>query len=120
MEISGKVWGKTSKIFGFNNVEVHRVEAVCGGISSTHVHQHKHSMFLVESGIIKIKVKKNDYDLTDTTILKKGESTIIPLGEWHSFEIISKKATFFEIYWVALDPNDILRENVGRLSRPKS
>ena len=112
MILEGKIWGHTSPIFSANNVEIHRIEGKKGGISSIHKHQSKQSMLFVESGIIKIAIIKNDYHLTDETILKAGQSTIISIEEWHNFEII-EDAICYEIYWVTLDPHDIIRKNCG-------
>ena len=115
MNISGKIWGQTSLLFSANNVEINRIEGKKGGISSVHKHTFKYSMFFIESGIVKITIKKNDYNLIDETILKNGQNTIIKPEEWHNFEII-EDAIFYEIYWVTLDPNDITRSNCGSIT----
>ncbi len=114
MNISGKIWGHTSLLFAANNVEVHRIQGIQGGFSSTHKHNSKFSMFIVEQGRVKISVTKNDYDLVDETILTAGQSTIIPPGEFHKFEMLSD-AVCYEIYWVTLDPKDIIRLDCGHL-----
>lgn len=108
----GKVWGHVTELFKKNNVKIMRIEGVKGHKSSVHIHNHNKSMFYVESGVIKISVKKNDYDLTDITILNKGESTIISNGEYHNFEVV-EDAIAYEFYWVELDENDIVRINCG-------
>lgn len=113
MNISGKVWGTTSKIFNANNVEIHRIVGQKGGKSSTHMHANKRSMFYVEQGSLNIVVEKNNYDLIDTTTLTSGQSTIIEPEEYHRFEVIEDNTVAYEIYWVELDPNDIVRRDVG-------
>ena len=114
MDVSGKIWGVTSKIFAQNNVEVHRIATKAGGMSSMHTHKHKVSMFFVESGTIRVVVEKKDYDLVDVTELTAGQSTIVKPGEYHRFESVTD-AICYEIYWVTLDPDDINRRDVGSI-----
>lgn len=116
MDVHGKVWGITGKIFAENNVEVHRIVGNAGGTSSMHVHTHKASMFYVERGCIKVVIEKNDYDLVDETILTAGQSTTIRPGEYHRFEIM-EECVCYEIYWVKLDPDDIKRRDCGSIKR---
>lgn len=121
MDKSGKIWGSTSKIFTGNNVEIHRIIGKKGGISSMHAHVHKHSMFYVECGSIAVEVEKNEYKLTDRTILHSGESTILRPSEYHRFEVLENATVCYEIYWVELDPDDIVRRDVGTIkaTRPR-
>ena len=71
-------------------------------------------MFFIEEGELDIEVWKNDYDLIDTTTLKKGEHTTIKPSEFHRFRNTSSKdAIIYEIYWTELDEGDITRESVG-------
>lgn len=71
-------------------------------------------MFFVERGRLKVTITK-DYGsgiLDDVTIIGPGEQTIVPPGEFHSFEVL-EDCVAYEIYWVELDPDDIERETVG-------
>lgn len=115
MDKSGKIWGFTSKIFSKNNVEVHRIVGKRGGKSSLHRHTAKWSMFFVEQGQIKISIDKNDYPLTDETILNAGESIVIKPNEYHMFEILDEFSVAYEIYWTELNPDDIERKNCGTI-----
>lgn len=110
--LQGKVWGQTEKLFCKNNVEFHRIEAKKGGYSSKHKHVSKFNAFYIEKGKLKIKIWKNDYDLVDETILQTGQLTVVKPGEFHAFEAIEDTVAY-EIYWVELRENDIVRENVG-------
>ena len=112
MIIQGKAWGKTSPLFNKNNVEVHRLECEKGGYSSEHKHEHKYNMFFVESGHIKISIWKKDYDLVDETYLKSNDSCVIKPGEFHKFKVI-EDSIIYEIYWVSLEEDDIIRKNCG-------
>lgn len=112
MPIQGKVWGKTQLIFRNGNSEVHRIEAKDGGWCSKHKHEHKHNKFFVESGELQVDVWQNDYNLVDRTILKPGESTTVPPGCYHMFTAL-KDSVVYEIYWVELKDDDIIRDNVG-------
>lgn len=115
MDVSGKVWGQTSKIFSKNNVEVYRIEGKRGGTSSMHRHTSKISQFFVEEGSIAVLIEKNDYDLTDRTVLSKGQSTIVKPNEYHKFEILEDNTVCYEFYWVELDGDDIERRDCGLL-----
>lgn len=108
----GKVWGSTQQIFFKNNVEMHRLEAKKGGYCSKHCHEHKYNLFYVESGLLKVTIWKNDYDLIDVTTLNPGDATAIPPGEYHMFEAL-EDTICYEIYWVDLSESDIVRENHG-------
>jgi len=115
MDKNGKIWGYTSKIFSKNNVEVHRIFGWEGGKSSLHRHTAKLSMFFIERGKIKILIQKNEYPLTDETVLETGQSIVIQPNEYHSFEILEDMTVAYEIYWTELDSNDIERKNCGTI-----
>lgn len=115
MDKNGKIWGYTSKLFSKNNVEVHRIVVEHGGTSSLHRHTAKWSMFLVERGTLKIRIEKNDYPLTDITLLDAEQSIVIRPNEYHSFEGIAEETIAYEIYWTELNPDDIERKNCGTI-----
>jgi quercetin dioxygenase-like cupin family protein len=104
-----KSWGLTSPLFNKNNVEIHRIEGIKGGYSSEHKHSAKYNMFHVESGSIKIYVWINE-DRPDITILKAGDSSILPPGTYHKFEVL-QNCVAYEIYWSELNTDDIVRRN---------
>lgn len=118
METSGKVWGKTQLIYRNHNFEIHRIEALKDGYCSIHKHDHKANVFFIESGKLKIRVWKNDYDLVDETILHPGEKTTVKPGEFHQF-IALEDCVCYEIYYVELDGADIVRKNHGGKSFEK-
>ena len=80
---SGKAWGLTKSLFSNDNFEVHRIEIKCKGFCSKHLHRYKHNIFFVESGCLKVKVWKNDYNLVDETKLDAGEIMDVSPGEYH-------------------------------------
>lgn len=111
MEIEGKVWGTTSTLFNKNNVKFDRIVVKKGTFCSKHLHDSTYNSFFIESGELKIKVWKNDYALTDETILRSGQMTTVSPKEFHSFEALENTVAF-EIYWVSLS-KDIKREYCG-------
>ena len=112
-QVSSKVWGKTELIFSHPMVEMHRIEINKNGVCSKHRHQYKHNGFFVESGgPLIIRVWKNDYPLVDETALNIREFCVVKPNEWHQFEAVDRTIAF-EIYWVSLDVNDIVRETCG-------
>ena len=114
--IHGKIWGNTECLFDKNNVSVHRIEAKKGHMCSKHYHAHKHNMFYVEKGKLKIEVWQKDYDLIDETIIADGDSTSISPGLLHRFSALEDTIAF-EIYFVELNDCDIIRENCGGCNR---
>ncbi len=112
MNIQGKVWGQTSLIFNQNNVEMHRIIAQQDKYCSKHKHDHKYNLFFVEKGKIKVKVWK-DYGLVDESIVSAGNNCIVLPGEYHQFISLEDETVVYEIYWVQLSPDDIVRDGVG-------
>ena len=116
--ISGKIWGQTELIHANGVLEFHRIEAKKGGVCSKHKHKYKWNGFFVESGKLLIRVWKNDYKLTDETILNAGDFTQIKPGEFHQFEALEDSIAF-ELYWAEFDHDDIERQSVGFDSNDK-
>lgn len=105
-----KVWGTTELIFKKNNVEVHRIEVNKGGYCSKHCHEYKYNEFYVESG--KLEISVFDGEFIDETVLCDGESTSVAPLKYHKFE--AKEDTIaYEIYYVELSSDDIIREIPG-------
>jgi len=112
-DITGKVWGNTMEIINNDGFGFHRIFIKKGGYCSKHKHNFKTNMFYCESGLLKIKVWKNEYELIDETILEAGDQTKVKPGEHHQFEAL-KDTVAFEIYYLeSLNDKDIDRESVG-------
>jgi mannose-6-phosphate isomerase-like protein (cupin superfamily) len=112
MNKSGKVWGQTELIHANGVLEFHRIDIKKNGKCSEHLHEYKWNGFFVESGRLKIKVWKKDYDLVDETILDSGDFMQVKPGEFHQFEAIEDTVAF-ELYWAEFNHNDIKRRSVG-------
>jgi SAM-dependent methyltransferase/quercetin dioxygenase-like cupin family protein len=107
-----KIWGTTSKLFSMNNCEVHRIEIKKGGYCSKHIHNFKYNMFFVESGVLEVKVLQQDSNYVDSTVLYSGDQTVVAPGKLHIFEA-REDTVAYEIYWVAMEGEDINRQSVG-------
>lgn len=83
---AGKVWGETRTLVSHPLCAVEHLTISAGARCSMHMHAHKANWFYVQSGTLRIVVKKNDYDLTDVTTLGPGESCVVGPGEYHRFE----------------------------------
>lgn len=112
MEIQGKVWGTTELIFKNPVLEFHRINVKAGYKCSLHKHEHKWNGFYVVSGTLEIHVQKNDYALTDVTVLKAGDFTTVKPGEYHQF-VCTADCHAFELYWPELLSTDIKRKDHG-------
>jgi len=115
--IEGKVWGNTRTIFNKNNTMINYLVLNKGhSWCSKHYHAHRYNMFYLISGKVNIQVWKNDYDLIDETLLMPEQGTFVQIGEKHRFEVL-EDSVMLEIYWVELDPRDIIREDVGGIEK---
>lgn len=114
MKIQGKVWGLTCPIFNKNNVEVHYCRIKEGGYSSKHRHSTKYNRFIVIKGELKVTIWKEYTNeiLQDVSIIKEGDETTIPPGDFHKFEAL-EDTELLEIYWVELKEDDIERIDRG-------
>ena len=112
--VQGKIWGKTSCLFHKNNVEIHRIEVKNNGYCSKHKHEHKFNLFFIEEGELEITIYRTDANtsIEDVTTLTDGESTYVEPGLYHKF-MAKRDSIAYEIYWVELDPADIIREARG-------
>jgi len=110
--IAGKIWGNTHDVFARNDVSVKLVHLDKGKRCSKHRHLHKHNLFYLVSGIMRIKVWKKDYDLCDETVLYPDQVCVVPPGEFHLFEAL-QDCVALEVYYVVLNEGDIERETVG-------
>ena len=110
----GKIWGATQELFNKNNVSIHRIEIKEGGFCSLHKHEHKTNIFFVEKGKLKVVIYRKDAnsDIIDDTILEDGDMTLVEPGLLHRFEALEDTIAY-EIYYVELNTNDIVRHNVG-------
>jgi mannose-6-phosphate isomerase-like protein (cupin superfamily) len=110
---NGKTWGETKLLFSNDNFEVHRIDIKQDMHCSKHKHVHKHNIFYVERGKLRVKVWKNDYDLVDETTLKAGDIMDVAPGEYHQFETMDERTVAFEIYYSEPISGDIVRETCG-------
>lgn len=109
----GKIWGSTELVALVPGVvELHRLEAVEGGVCSKHAHQSKTNGFYVESGKLLIREWQQRYDLVDETILEAGDYCTVPPGVQHQFEALEDTVAF-ELYYAELISDDIIRETIG-------
>lgn len=109
---AGKVWGQTELLEANGVLEFHRIDIKKGGVCSQHKHQFKWNGFYVITGKMIIRVWKNDYELTDETILGPGDYTKVAPTEYHQFEALEDTVAL-ELYWAEFDHNDIERRDAG-------
>jgi mannose-6-phosphate isomerase-like protein (cupin superfamily) len=110
--VTGKIWGDTSVIIQNALVELHKINVKAGFRCSEHLHEHKWNGFYVESGVLEIHVRKNNYELTDVTVLRAGDFTSVRPGEYHFF-VCTENCSALELYWPELLSEDIKRKNTG-------
>jgi mannose-6-phosphate isomerase-like protein (cupin superfamily) len=110
---TGKVWGTTETVIATPLFEAHRLSILANAKCSLHVHKKKWNAFVVLSGRLYVDVKKNDYDLVDTTQLDPGEMTTVPPGEYHRFRTGESGCEGYEFYYLSPLDSDIERKDVG-------
>ena len=111
MDKQGKVWGETTRLFSDQRVEVHYLSINQNGYCSEHKHAWKTNLFYVIEGELLIRFWRKGNRI-DETILKAGESMIIPTHVWHQF-IGLTDVKCIEIYETGLWTADIERRVEG-------
>lgn len=109
----GKVWGSTNVLLAKATVEMHRMWIEPRSRCSMHKHHFKWNGFLCLSGRLTIVVEKNDYALTDRTVLEPGEFMEVPPGEFHRFESGDEPVDAIELYYLEPLSEDIVRKDCG-------
>lgn len=94
-------------------VEIHRLAILPFSQCSLHLHERKWNAFYVRKGTLYIDVRKNDYKLTDTTVLGPGDLTSVKPGEFHRFRTGEEEVEAIELYYPDSLSEDILRETCG-------
>lgn len=118
--VRGKVWGKTLTVADSPFVHIERISILPNSRCSVHEHKFRPNGFHVIKGQLTIVVKKNDYDLTDRTVLNAGDTTMVDPTEFHSFETGRQGCEAIEWYTPQpLDRSDIRRLDVGARSLAK-
>lgn len=107
MNKKSKIWGFTQSLFCKNNVEIHRAEIKKGQRCSKHKHEHKQNAFFIEKGKLKIHIW-NENEISEA-ILISGEMSVVKSNMFHMFEAL-ENTIMYEIYWVELSEDDIIRE----------
>lgn len=111
--ILGKVWGSTELLLKTPLIEVHRLVIDPFSRCSMHKHEFKWNAFSVISGMLWIDVEKNDYALTDTTMIGPGDLTTVKPGEYHRFRTGDLATIALEIYYPEGLSEDIIRKDCG-------
>ena len=116
----GKVWGSTETVFESPFAHIERINILPHSRCSEHDHKFRANGFHVFKGVLTIHVKKNTYGLTDATVLRAGQSTIVDPLEFHYFETGRDGCEAIEWYTPQpLDRHDIERRNVGARTKAK-
>jgi quercetin dioxygenase-like cupin family protein len=108
---SGKIWGKNILVFNNNNVQINQIYIKKGGRCSKHKHNHKNNIFFVQSGRLLVEQWTTE-GLVDSTILTSEEKMEISSQVTHRFTAL-EDTTALEIYYLDIEENDIIREDVG-------
>jgi hypothetical protein len=66
--------------------------------------------------VLEIHVSKNDYNLTDITVLRAGDFTTVRPGEFHKFVCV-EDCVALELYYPEALSEDIVRKDHGGASR---
>lgn len=113
-----KVWGHTQTILLTEDVHIAIANLNKGGYSSIHSHTDTWNRFFVISGLLEIKVFRNEQE--EITQLRPGEALDIePLLE-HQMAAL-EDTQIIEMYWAengaVVDPKDIVRRTNGGLNK---
>ncbi len=112
--MSGKVWGLTQEVWTGPHSEVHLINTKKGGFCSRHRHEHKWNLFHIIQGHLRVTIWQHS-GLEDIIDLYDGQSCQIPPNVLHQFEAVADTSAL-EVYWVELNPADIVRESEGGMT----
>ena len=112
MTKAGKVWGETRLVTRNAALELHMISFKAGAVCSEHKHLRKWNGFMVLSGVMLVRVWQES-GLVDETVLRAGEYMEVAPGLVHQFEGV-EDGRALEVYWAALEWDDIVRRTVGR------
>jgi len=112
MTKAGKVWGETRLVTRNAALELHEITFKAGAVCSEHKHLRKWNGFMVLSGVMLVRVWQES-GLVDETVLRAGEYMEVAPGLVHQFEGV-EDGRALEVYWAALEWDDIVRRTVGR------
>lgn len=111
----GKIWGTTELLLAIPVLEIHRLSIKRNAQCSMHAHKFKWNAFFVQKGKLSIIVEKNDYSLTDETVLGPGEFTTVKPGEYHRFKSHGEPVLAIELYYPETLSEDIVRKDCGKV-----
>lgn len=111
--VMGKVWGSTTELISTPMFAMHRLMIEPNMQCSLHVHRFKWNGFYVVTGKLFIEVIKNDYALTDVTVLVPGQITTVKPGEHHRFRTGDEPCEAMEFYYTEPLSEDIVRKDKG-------
>ena len=109
-----KIWGNTTLIFDNSTLSMYMLNIIKGGCCSRHWHKAKWNLFYVISGILGIDIFEGDSNIPRSIVLESGKSYLIKPGVRHRFKGILE-TQIIEVNYTQLDPEDIIRENVGSI-----
>jgi len=110
-----KVWGETACVKAHPLFEVHAIRGLPGGFCSRHRHHAKWNHFHVVAGELLIRIWPPEAPPdqigrgVDERHLTAGQMVVVAPGVLHQFEVIAADTQAIEIYWTAIDPDDIDR-----------
>ena len=102
-----KTWGQRFKLFENDLNEVCYLDLQPNQRCSYHYHDHKANFFFVIEGSLTVKTQWGE------VTLYAGEFFTVNPGDFHEFQTHDQPTKIIEIAYVALDPSDIKRENLG-------
>lgn len=113
-EWEDKPWGRVAHAPVSPCCIISYLETKAGGFSSIHLHRSKSNLFIVITGIIRVRCfGVNESEI----ILEAGDTAAINAGIYHCFEVI-ESGLVVEVYCpkvvgTSIDLNDIVRLNQG-------
>lgn len=111
--ITIKDWGTSERILLTHDLQIERVRGNAGCESSLHLHFHRHNLFFVLDGCLRIE--RLGYEPKN---LFRGDSLLVPAGLIHRMGFIEDSIAL-EVYYTDgadVDPDDIKRVAKGRVA----
>lgn len=109
-----KVWGWTEQVFDCGAIQAHRIWGQPGGFCSRHFHDHKHNLFIIVSGAMRVEQWNPEGEMTARD-LSAGDVLSIAPPVQHRFRVL-RPCEAIEVYFAThgdVNPEDITRLDEG-------
>lgn len=115
LSIDDKPWGKCYHFSETPDEQLDLCEIVAGGYSSIHLHEFKNNLFVVVSGLVRVRKFDSSLNVLSERVIGRGECITVSAGYRHDF--LAVEATrLVEVYWRIANAPPVQLADIKRFS----